>query len=264
MTYTKAIQSGTLFEIWEYERAPNPDRLIRRKPRIRRVFRRERRADSILKCKASFVRLVRANLGQERPPALMTMTMHGIEDVDVSYRAYTLFGKRLRTMFGSHLSWLAVPEFQKRGAVHFHVLIWGLPPELPCLYSESFYTDKVGKRHRKHVCPKTRKCERNTRSLVPIWGHGFLDIVETDDNPRLSSYLGKYMSKAMHDKRLLGKRAYSASRNVLRPVSLNTSVSISIAKDVLEVPVDNPPLQEREYDTMYLGRCVYKSYSLEL
>jgi len=264
MAYIKLIQSGTLVETWEFERSP-PERRVSKKPRVRRVFRTERRADNIVRCRDSFRRLVRANLSPVEPPALLTMTIRDVGPVADAYGQYTVFGRDLRRRFGDGLKWVAVPEFQKRGAVHFHVLIWGLPPLLPCKISRKFYYDKTGKKHRKHTCPPGRSCERATRILGGLWPWGFLDIVETDGSPKLSTYLAKYMSKAMHDQRLLGKRAYSASRNVLRPVLLNTPLSVATARGVLGLGgVDNALSKIREYDTLFLGRCIYSSYEQSL
>jgi len=263
VAYTKVIQSGSLAEQWTYERAPSPKRLLNRKPRIRRVFRTERRADSITKCRNSFRRLVRANLSVNSAPALLTLNTGAILGIEEGYKAFTRLGQSLRYHFGKEVTWIAVPEFQKRGAVHFHVLIWGLPEEMPCVFSKQFYYDKTGKKHRKHVCPKERDCERHNRRIAPLWAIGYADIMQTDGGPKLSSYLAKYMSKAMHDKRLLGKKGYSASRNVMRPVSLNTSLQISYFKEDWGLDVNTPIALQKEYATMFLGRCVYKSYLLQ-
>lgn len=235
MPYTKVIQSGRLIEKWVYEREPAPERLRKRKTKIRRIRRPERRLDAIKACRDAFRRLVRANLDPETPPALMTLTMRDVTSVDVAYKRFTLFGKRLRRAFAESVSYIAVPEFQKRGAVHFHVLVFGLKYED---YSH----------------------ERSTRRIAALWREGFVDILRTDGHAKLSSYLSKYMSKAMHDPRLVGKRAYSASRNVLRPVCLRTPLQIRVAFEEWGLTVDKPPVREREYGTLYLGRCVYKSY----
>lgn len=259
--YTKVIKSGDLIEEWTFERAPAPKKSP--KPRVKRVFRQERRLDNVKRAANSFRRLVRSNLKPGVHPALMTLTTAENEDIEEGYKHFTAFGKRLRKNFGNELVWIAVPEFQKRGAVHFHVLIWGLPSKIPCVLSREFYTDKTGKKHRKHVCIKGSGCERDTRTLAPLWARGFLDICETDGNTRLSSYLAKYMSKAMHDKRLLSKRAYSASRNVVRPSPFNTAFQIRMAYEANGLTVDNSPFKTREYDTLFLGRCVYKSYLVE-
>jgi len=263
VAYTKVIQSGSLVEEWVYEREPSLKRLRKTRDRIKRVFRQERRADNVTKCRNAFRRLVRANLSEGKPPALLTLNMKEITGIHEAYLNFTRFGVGMRKTFGADLKWIAVPEFQKRGAVHFHILIWGLPECLPCLFSEKFYTDKTGKKHRVHVCPEPRQCERKSRRIAALWPVGFADIMQTNGSAKLSSYLAKYMSKAMHDKRLLGKRAYSATRNVVRPMSFNTPFQISSAKELWGIGPKTPIALSKEYATLFLGRCNYRSYLIE-
>lgn len=265
MAYSKLIQSGEFVEEWEYEREPDViSRGVTRKPRVKKIYRQERRFDSILAARRSFQRLVRANIREGEPLGLLTLTTEQNTTVSDGYKQYTRFASELRRRFHM-VKIIAVPEFQRRGAVHFHALVWGLPDELLCSLSRTFYLDRLGKKKRTHACPESKPCERRTRILARIWRVGFLDLVATDSSPRLVAYLAKYMSKALHDKRLMGKRAYTATRNVVRPMSLNTAYQIYCAKvewGFLE-PGGIPPLvQYKEYVTMFLGRCVYKSYVL--
>jgi hypothetical protein len=165
--------------------------------------------------------------------------MRDVVSVAEAYKAFTAFGVKLRRQLERDISYIAVPEFQKRGAVHFHVLVFGLGNE-------------------------AITAERRTRFFANLWGHGFLDLLGTDGSPKLASYLAKYMSKAMHDRRLVGKRAYSASRNVLRPVLANTALQLSVCfADWGLNTVDNPIAMQKEYDTLFLGRCVYKQFIVE-
>jgi len=239
MAYLKVIQSGTMIETYLYERQPNPSRLIGRQPRRKRIIPQERRPDAINRSRNAFRRLVRANLSPTKPPALITLTIHDAEiDIGDAYKAYTRFAFYFRRKYGQTVSLIAVPEFQKRGAVHFHILVFNWPYE-------------------------AYKNERRTREVASLWPYGFVDVKRTDGNERLSSYLAKYMSKAMSDYRLIGKRAYSASRNVVRPVSLNTLLQTSYVVKEWGLGVDNFPIQERDYATMWLGRCIYRQYLLE-
>jgi len=238
MAYIKVIQSGEFVEVFKYDRSPPLKRRPPDRPRRKRLRNVSRRADSIVACRKQFVRLVRANLRQDNPPALLTLTMREIVDMGDAYKAFTAFGAKLRREYGGDVSYIAVPEFQKRGAVHFHMLLFGLPYE-------------------------AYKSERSNRRIATLWGHGFVDIIKTNGNPRLSNYLGKYMSKAMHDSRLIGKRAYSASRNVVRPVSLRTGFQIRTAFEEWGLTVDNEVVSQREYGTLFLGRCVYQTYVIQ-
>jgi len=237
--FTKIIESGTLLETYEYEK-PLPCQKIRKyvpkKPEsdITRSYRR-RRTDNVARLRKSFVRLVRANLIGDERPSLLTLTMREIVSIESAYGTFSKFNERFRYHFGKAIRYIAVPEFQKRGAVHFHVLIWGLSQE-------------------------TIRNERKTRTIANLWGQGFVDIITTDGHPKLASYLGKYMSKAVYDKRLALQKAYVGSRNVLRPVSLSNSLAFEY-QDMIWGVGDNPPSHQRVFMTQWLGRCVYKRYN---
>jgi len=240
MAYIKLIQSGNLIERYAFERTPNPVPFALRMPRKRRIFpQQERSPESLTRCRNSFRRLVRANLSSKTPPALITLTMRDIVEIDVAYKAYSKFAWKFRRRYGyDSIGMIAVPEFQKRGAVHFHILVFNLKYE-------------------------SYKNERRTRQIASLWEHGFVDVKRTDGNEKLSSYLAKYMSKAMQDYRLVRRRAYSASGRVVRTVSLNTPFQVKEATLLWDLGgVDNPPTENREYDTLWLGRCVYQKFVL--
>jgi len=244
MPYIKIVQSGDLIEKYSYERSPSPKRLLKKSSEriltdIQRANRalHGRRDTSVVRAKKSFRRLVRSNLLGERPH-LLTLTMLDIVPIESAYVCFTAFGQRLRKFYRAPLAWVSVPEFQKRGAVHFHVLVWGLP------YDEA-------------------TTERATRRIQNLWGYGYVDLVPTDGSPKIASYLAKYMSKSMSDLRLSGKKAYCSSRNLLRPVSTAIASEVDALSAEWGLDVDISPQVERSYGTLFLGRCEFKSYSLK-
>lgn len=263
--YRRIVQTGNLIEVFDYEKEPAAVVLGAAFKGGKSVKRRRgrglsvRSASSVNRAIQSFWRIVRGNLSNS-PPALLTLTMRDILALGDAWKCYTTFGQKLKRVFGKDVAWIAVAEFQKRGSVHFHVLIWGLPAELPCILGGK-YVDKSGKKHRQHLCPAERKCERSLRLLAGFWSHGFLDIAETDGAPKLATYLSKYMSKSMRDERLFGSHSFSASRNIVRPVRYATSTALDfISKEFGIEDVDNYPSYEREYATMWLGRCKYRRF----
>jgi hypothetical protein len=247
--YIKFIQSGTMLERYEYEKEPIS--IPRRK---RDIARWEpfgiRRTSSAKRAQSSFFRLVRANVSPAKPPALLTLTMREIVSLKEAWGAYRLFAQRCKGAFPG-VSYISVSEFQKRGAVHFHVLMWGLKDE------------------------EIRQ-ERNTRRIAELWGHGYVDIRSSDGSPRLATYLAKYLFKAVHDSRNVGQKLYSASRNVVRSVPIKSKEAINFlerevngereaeTQDILG-GVDNSIqlLKEVVYTTRWLGKCVYKVYNLD-
>lgn len=249
MGYNKVIVSGPLIETYEYEKNIHP--YIRPRKRIAYDVPREvlavggadslqgeklgKRRDNAKRAQNDFGRLVRSNLDGVVRPLLVTLTYQENQtDLCTAFGDFTAFVQALRYRFGKGFKYIAVPEFQKRGAVHFHALFWGLPEEL--LFRE-----------------------RSTRELAQAWARGFVYLKPTDGNEKLSWYLAKYMSKAYLDARLAHFKAYVASRNICRPrVYTGIAPLYPILDDYGLSPAD--VLHEKRFMTYWLGRAIYKRY----
>lgn len=233
MGYKKIIQSGDLLEIYEYKHTYIPRFKNTRKGEVfgRRSPSRNRRPDNLFRLTKGFVRLVRSNLVRKKAPLLVTCTFAEKVDVVEGYCLFSRFIRLLRSTYGKTFSYVAVPEFQKRGSIHFHILFWDLL-----------------------ITPKH---ERKYRIIQRHWGQGFVDCVTTDSSPKLAKYLGKYLFKTLRDERLGGKKAYSASRNILRPVQKTFNGS-----NIMDSVIVGDSIPERVvyYDTQWLGACKYSEY----
>jgi len=207
MAYNKFVISGDQVELYEYEKNLSIFRKVRVYNANRNVgsllgvggentfSERElgKRRDNAFRSRGSFRRLVRSNLDGFNKPVLVTITYaENQTDLRRGYFDFTSFVQSLRYHIGKEFKYIAVPEFQERGAVHFHALMWGISEKLVL-------------------------SERQTRFFAKLWGKGFIYLTQTDGNERLSSYLAKYMTKAYLDPRLRSCKAYVASRNILRP-----------------------------------------------
>jgi len=262
MGYTKVVRAGDYLEIWKYEKRLPIRRNNPRGERKRRNRLAPRRPDNIRRLAKNFRRLVGANLVTGDAPALITLTMLQILPLETSRGIFSEFLIRARHRFGKGLRIIAVSEFQKRGAVHFHCLIWGLPYDLACSgkwVKAGRYRGK--KRYRfRHDCEEGALCERTTRSIQRLWQAGYCDAVKTDGSPKLAGYLAKYMQKALFDSRLRGEKSYSATRNVLRPMCVGSEAMDSELEEMLGV--DNSPCNVHSFATQWLGRCNYQRFNL--
>jgi hypothetical protein len=250
MPYTKIIISGDNVEKYEYEKEPRPVVRGHRKRKINNdkedlgadgghTLSEEqlgKRQDNARRTGMVFRRIVASNLSGVKPPLLLTLTYKkNIKDIEVGYKDYRSFVQALRNKFGKAFSYIAVCEFQKRGAIHFHALFWGLP-------SEIFLQ------------------ERQTRTIALIWKHGYVYMKETDGNDKLSSYLAKYMVKTFTDPRLKNKKSYLASRNIKRPkIIAGEDFSFWSVDD--EYIGDRKPIVDTQYDTLRMGRCRYRYWN---
>ncbi len=254
MGYNKFIKSGKTLEIYQYERS----RQIREgscrgykgkdgvpglasgggDPLSPQEFEGKRK-DNASRASMAFRRLILSNLGGSELPILVTCTYKENQtDIKQGYADFTAFVQALRYKYGPLFRYIAVPEFQRRGAVHFHALFWGLPET-------------------------TVETERHTRLVATLWGHGFVYLKETDGNDKLSSYLAKYMAKSFIDYRLKNQKAYTCSRNLLRPQIVGNISNFTLDAVIQEFGVAGKAVTDRTYDTHWLGKAHYRVYNLD-
>jgi len=239
MGHLKIIKSGDYIELFNYEREINPKIKSGRRKRVKQRDSRPlaSRHDSIRRRIKSFSRLVRANLVGETSPSLFTLTC--VESVGIvrGYEYLADFWRRLRQASISVEKYIAVPEFQKRGAIHFHLIVWGMN--------------------------EYAKQERDSRQIQNIWQRGFVDCVQTDGHEKLVGYLAKYMRKSMYDSRLVGQKAYTSSRSCMRSMSISSPLAFKYAFELWGVDLSTAiPLQEKQFDTQWLGKGRFRLFKV--
>lgn len=256
MGYNKFIISGKLFELYEYEKDLRPKLGNRKKtgkyevtaPTVSLVATEQndregggqgKRQDNARIARMAFTRIVLSNLGEPPFPLLFTLTYaENITSLKQGYSDFNAFVRSLRYRFGQSFKYIAVPEFQERGAVHFHALFWGLPKQ------DSLF-----------------RSERDTRLLATMWRKGFLFLKQTDGNERLSNYLAKYMQKAFLSPLLAGQKAYTCSRNIARPICGSGFDSVWVVLAEWELST-TPPLLLKSFESQWLGRGRYSQYNI--
>jgi len=261
MSYNRYIIYGDRFELFKYEREPSLYRSSR-KSSSNDVFTNNRddgdivlglpveapvgtkikREDHAKRSQMAFRRIVLCNLQGSENPILFTATYRKNQgQISEAFRDFTSCVQALRYKFGSSFRYICVPEFQRRGAVHFHALFWGIQKELLGIQ---------------------REWPSNSIDCF-FWGHGFVFVKNTDGNKKISTYLSKYMVKAFKDPRLGGKKAYVASRNIIRPVIGGCSDFVVSYLLCDYVGVDKSPILQRQYMTQYLGNCDYQLFNIK-
>lgn len=135
----------------------------------------------------------------------LTLTFkENIKDIDVSNTEFTNFIRRLNyNLYGtkkSVLKYIAVWEKQKRGAIHYHIILFDIP------------------------FIKTKKIEE-------IWGNGFIKInkIDVDSKENRGRYISKYFSKSV-DEKDYKKKSFFKSRNLKKPKvhKLTTDLGVNL------------------------------------
>lgn len=193
----KVVVSGKVIEVYEYEKevlygysdtkkkssgrrsvANKEDKLINRE----KVLSRARR---------DLRRIINANI--EKYSKFLTLTFKdNITDLDFANNEFKKFIKRVNYHYKVKVKYSVVIEFQKRGAIHYHALLYNL-------------TDKL-----------------DIDKLSSIWGNGFIKVNSIKDVDNVGAYVCKYMTKT-EDDRLLGRKMYFNSRNLNKPEEIKES-----------------------------------------
>jgi len=151
-----------------------------------------KRSDSLARARMQVYRIVNCNTfahGHYKPVFVTLTFRDNIRDLSLAHSCFAAFTRRLSKTIKKKVKYLAVSEFQERGAVHYHMVIFNLP----WIQKERFEA---------------------------IWSHGYAQLKATSGKDKInnvSAYMAKYMTKEMLDARLYGRKLYFCSRGLVRP-----------------------------------------------
>ncbi|MFA4942670.1 MAG: hypothetical protein WC564_03490 [Patescibacteria group bacterium] len=181
------------------------------------------RHSSLRRTRSRITRLINSNQDMQ---TFITLTFRdNITDLFEANVIFKKFIQRLKRQFPK-LKYLAVPEFQKRGAVHYHILV------------------------------NIDYLENN--KLSQIWDQGFVMINKIKHINNLGMYISKYICKDLFDVRYFGMRKVLCSRNLEQPMI------ITAFKEIIKFfnPAKLKLLFERNYISDWLGEINYSLFSL--
>lgn len=181
----------------------------------------------------------------------LTLTFReNIQDVELANKTFKRFVKYMNEDLRKEekkLKYLAVIEFQKRGAIHYHMLVEGIP------FNRKGYRNHVRDRWKQAI-----------RSVTGAEGESVgnidlkrLDTLKSVDN--IGAYISKYMTKSDADKRLFGKKLYQTSRGLERPKEKTYRVEseAELEKLMKELGFDDKKIVFRsQYTDQFTGASV--------
>ena len=229
----KVIIAGNQVEVYEYEKsviygysdskkgsrgrqavATDEDKEINRE----KVFKRAR---------TNLRRLINCNV--ESDSKFLTLTFKdNITDLDFANNEFKKFIKRLNYHFNIKTKYSCVVEFQKRGAIHYHVVLYNL-------------NGKV-----------------NLDKLSETWGNGFIKLNKINGIDNVGAYICKYMTKT-DDKRLEGRKMYFNSRNLIKPTEIKEPELVDTLVGSLQAQA---PKYENTFTNEY-NTINYKQYIID-
>lgn len=207
LSYYKIILSGRIVEAFQYKDPVGYNLHSDRKKSLYRQRRplkeQETTKSSLSRTKNRLLRLINANAfmweleGKSIEPVFVTFTFaDNVIDLDVANSIFTNYIKRLNYQIFKSIKavakYVVVPEFQKRGAVHYHAVFFNLP-------KVDFRKEFKDGRHQ------------------GIWGQGFITVKPVHEIFNTGLYMAKYLGKDLKDRRLVGRKKFFSSRGLHQP-----------------------------------------------
>jgi len=147
----------------------------------------KKRDDHILRARRMIRRLINANTATETPKFITLTFANNVRSLAEANPQFSKFTKELQRRCGK-TRYLCVPEFQKRGAVHYHVIYFDLP-----------------------------YVQRLKELIQKLWPHGFVKVIAVREIRNIGAYVSKYLQKGVGDARTVMKKGYFCSRRMQKP-----------------------------------------------
>jgi len=239
----KLIISGSYIELYEYEKAlrrdftrkkiakPDPiqtelDTKISPEQNTEQKTKTKRK-DSINRTRNEIRRLINCNPDFSK---FYTLTFaENITDVKITNKHFSKFIMRMEYRY-EKFKYIAIIEFQKRGAVHYHFLC-----NLPFI---------------------------DWKEIEKVWGFGFIKVKKADKVTNMGAYFCKYLNKDMTDERLFNKKKYFCSKNLDRPTEVYENQIIEKLITMHDLSHIEPNFKS-SFSGEYTGKVEYKQFKLK-
>lgn len=224
VVYKRVIRTGKILEVYEYEKPIIKSSDKMRKGRANSLYTSDEtkvnnRNKIASRARASVRRYANANPQLNK---FLTLTFkENITDLDFAHYEFDKFIKRVKTRVKG-VQYIAVLEFQKRGAIHFHLLC-----NFPYMPVEE---------------------------IAKLWGNGFVRINRIDNVDNVGAYITKYMSKDNLDERLQGRKCYTMSKGLHAPEVYMYEEEVEQIMENLENVIR---VHSSEYETEHYGKVRY-------
>ena len=130
--------------------------------------------------------------------SMLTLTFReNVTDLKQAYKCLDKFSRAMAKQYG-HFDYVSVPEYQKRGAIHFHIAI-----------NARYNYNVVRFLWRKAICGNGKETVGNIDITKRRKANGWTRAL-------IANYLSKYMNKNI-DSQEINKKRYSSSRGIPLP-----------------------------------------------
>lgn len=172
--------------------------------------------------------------------SFITLTFReNIQDIRICNQIFKSFMRKLKRHISKEIKYLCIIEFQKRGAVHYHMLV-----------------DIVNFDYKTVIDMWNRSINQNHRIRVK-GGSVRVEKVSKKSTDKITNYITKYITKSLGNPKLLGEKCYFTSRAIKRSKKTTHFIEDLKKKDILTTLDINGHLQTKNYYTdSYTGTLI--------
>ena len=213
---------------------------------------------NINRSKFTLQRLVKCNIECWR--SFITLTFKdNIKDLTVAYRTFRRFvintQKRLKDF-----KYVCVPEYQKNGKVHYHLVTNIDLNDLSLCYHQTFKNkDYV------HLRLWSKELDENNEPI----GYGY-DLVETvrdkdgNDTKKICGYISKYISKSYISDSFFNHNRYYSSQNLNRPIEILLDLDNPLDYEkFISITTGHELIYSNNYQDDYNNNIIFYEYLKE-
>jgi hypothetical protein len=187
---TKVVISGNITEIYEYQNPVYTGTSNNKNGRTKQDSKNkeENREKHIIEIKKAIRRQINTNYvkGQAR---FITLTFKdNLQDLTEAHKQYKQFIRRFTRVLGKKPLYTAVIEFQKRKAIHYHIVFYNLPDKLDLTVMRSIWTEYTG---------------------------GSINVKRITHVDNVGAYVTAYLS--VDADKLIGRKSYLNSKGLKQP-----------------------------------------------
>lgn len=224
----KIIVSGNVIEVYEYGRSIGCN--LQGDNKILHTGKKKSNNDksesNLNRSKKKLRRLINSNITDN--DLFVTLTYkENMTDIKQGKLDFKNFIKRWNYRRSDKLKYVYVVEFQKRGAVHFHCIFFGV----------GFIENS---------------------ELSKLWGNGFVKVNNIKNCDNVGAYVVKYMQKNLIDDRLKNSDLYGRSKgNLKEPIEIKKPSEVGALLDSL---TGIKPSYSVDFVSDYFGNISYSQY----
>lgn len=191
---------------------------------------------NILRSRFELQRLVKTN--ETIFKTFITLTFaDNISNIKEANKKFAIWRTKVSSIY-KDFAYVCVPEFQKRGAIHYHLLT-----NLDIKQSPLIIIPQQGKK---------------SQYDVKYWSYGFSSVFNMKDI-NVVGYISKYMTKDI-DNRLWGHRRYLYSQNLKKPITIEINLKnlndfkkyLDLINDDFEISYKNKYYDFLNNDVVYV------------